>query len=260
MKKIFTLFIAALVYLFSYADASCPSALNLALLNGENPSQVEIEVQLVNSSPHLYGFVLVLEKVEGSENIQWKKTSGRKYFSVDDYLNVVFANTEIPTDGHYTLDDYLDLKSNLYNDKLIIKYLLWSPTGLFFPILEEPTGIGKFYLDMSACEDGYYEILGAKDPNSDGSLLYRSPNDPEGHSFNCSYWSINEPMHLTLSKQGNSVIEVSCSPATYVSELSGINTVVTDKADNRIFDLQGRELQSAPEHGIYIQNGKKYVK
>ena len=46
-----------------------------------------------------------------------------------------------------------------------------------------------------------------------------------------------------------------------IEDLTGISTISTDKnVDNRIFDLQGRELQSVPEHGIYIQNGKKYVK
>ncbi len=39
-----------------------------------------------------------------------------------------------------------------------------------------------------------------------------------------------------------------------------ISTIATDKGDNRIFDLMGRQLKSVPEHGIYIQNGKKYVK
>ena len=42
--------------------------------------------------------------------------------------------------------------------------------------------------------------------------------------------------------------------------LTGIDTIAADKADNRIFDLMGRELKSVPETGIYIQNGKKYVK
>ncbi len=44
------------------------------------------------------------------------------------------------------------------------------------------------------------------------------------------------------------------------AENVGISTITSDKADNRIFDLQGRELKSVPETGIYIQNGKKYVK
>ena len=45
-----------------------------------------------------------------------------------------------------------------------------------------------------------------------------------------------------------------------LAENVGISTIAADKADNRIFDLMGRELKSVPETGIYIQNGKKYVK
>ena len=55
--------------------------------------------------------------------------------------------------------------------------------------------------------------------------------------------AVAEPLVMTVSK-----------------EVTGISTISTDKADNRIFDIQGRELNSVPEHGIYIQNGKKYVK
>ena len=29
---------------------------------------------------------------------------------------------------------------------------------------------------------------------------------------------------------------------------------------NGIYDLQGRKLSKEPTHGIYIKNGKKYVK
>jgi hypothetical protein len=47
---------------------------------------------------------------------------------------------------------------------------------------------------------------------------------------------------------------------TVSKEVTGISTILTDKADSHIFDLQGRQLNSVPAHGIYIQNGKKYVK
>ena len=43
-------------------------------------------------------------------------------------------------------------------------------------------------------------------------------------------------------------------------QATGITTIGTDYVNGRIYDLQGRELKSVPEHGIYIQNGKKYVK
>lgn len=48
-------------------------------------------------------------------------------------------------------------------------------------------------------------------------------------------------------------------------ETTGIEDihVVSDEGENGkqgIFDLQGRKLDAEPTHGIYIKNGKKYVK
>ena len=55
--------------------------------------------------------------------------------------------------------------------------------------------------------------------------------------------AVAEPLVMTVSK-----------------EATGISTIAADRTDSRIFDLQGRELKSVPEHGIYIQGGKKHVK
>ena len=30
--------------------------------------------------------------------------------------------------------------------------------------------------------------------------------------------------------------------------------------DEAAYDLQGRRLRHAPSHGVYVKNGKKYVK
>ena len=86
-------------------------------------------------------------------------------------------------------------------------------------------------------------------------MYYKSPDGRH-------YWQIDEPMVLTLTKQGNIVVEKQRRNATYVpSSLNSISTINTDdKVDGRIFDLQGHELKSIPEHGVYIQNGKKYIK
>jgi hypothetical protein len=35
---------------------------------------------------------------------------------------------------------------------------------------------------------------------------------------------------------------------------------ITEKKGVRLYDLQGRRLASPPEKGVYIQDGKKYVK
>jgi len=122
----------------------------------------------------------------------------------------------------------------------------------FFPA--SPGKVGKFTVDMSALEDGEYEFL-ANNSNDDSDLFYKLDATTTQQT-----WNLNHPMIITLLKEGNTVIEKSRVPATFAPEYSGISTVVADKADRRIFDLQGRELKSVPEHGVYIQNGKKYVK
>lgn len=42
---------------------------------------------------------------------------------------------------------------------------------------------------------------------------------------------------------------------------SGLNGIASDEksSDNEIYDLTGRKLNSKPEKGFYIQNGKKYI-
>ena len=62
--------------------------------------------------------------------------------------------------------------------------------------------------------------------------------------------------------------EVLCTPSVAwnctmsdVTVITGINEVKQNApSDGRIYDLQGRRLGQLPEKGIYIQNGKKYIK
>lgn len=256
MKKFFTFISGALVCLALSAQ-DCPSTLNLSLVNGDDPSNVEIELQLYNSSPELFGYVMVIAKGTGSESVQWKKI-GRKYYVVDDYLDVILANLESATgmslDEVEYIENYFDHKAYLVHDQLQLQELLFVPSGLYFPVLEEPTAVGRFCLDMLACEDGEYELV-SDHSLIDINMMYKSPEN--GYYW----WVIEEPMVFTLVKQGDAVTEKGSVPARYVPSLSGIGTVAADNAvDSRTFDLQGHELQSVPEHGIYIQNGKKYVK
>ena len=39
-----------------------------------------------------------------------------------------------------------------------------------------------------------------------------------------------------------------------------VATDVTPTSDQGIYDMQGRRLNGAPSHGVYIRNGRKYVK
>lgn len=255
MKKIFSLFAAALIGL-SVSAQECPTESMMSLLNGEDAANVEIELGLSkNASSWLEGFMFSVSKPEGAT---WKKAYDENYFTAQGYAPYILGNLASGMGEDLTdeeLEEYLyeacDILGLLRGDNLdLIEVLLWNDSR-FFPAC--PGKVGKFAIDMSALEDGEYELRSENTPNGT-NLLY-------GGASEQSCWLLDEPMVITLTKQDNTVFEKRSTPAFYVSSLSGISTVATDAAvDSRIFDLQGRELQSAPEHGIYIQNGKKYVK
>ena len=248
MKKIFTLFAAALVGLCAYAQMpeTCPSELSFQLLNGEDPAQVEVELMLTNCSENLNGFNIEVEK--SNDAVQWKKVS-RNYFTAKGYANVILARLDDGTPEEELediLNELCDIKNNVKDGNLVMIELLSTLDCRFFPVLAEPTAIGKFFMDWSAVDEG------------EGMCLLLAPTEPERYSFSYTggvegtrAWSPDEPAVLWLEKHGD-----------FVSGLpTAIRTISTEKGvDNRIFDLQGRELQSVPEHGIYIQNGKKFVK
>ena len=255
MKKIITLFAVATVALATIAG-DCPTQSMLYLLNGDDAANVEIELGFSkNTSACLEGFAFAITKPEGAS---WKKAYGNDFFTAQGYAPYILGCLTNNNGEGYSeeelegfLNSRCDILSNLNGDKLVIIEILNSYNCRYFPA--SPGKVGKFTVDMSALEDGEYEIFA--DDTSEGSNLFYSA-DPNGQQT----WNLNQPMIITLLKDGNTVTEKSRVPASFAPDLSGISTVAADKADSRIFDLQGRELKSVPEHGVYIQNGKKYVK
>ena len=75
----------------------------------------------------------------------------------------------------------------------------------------------------------------------------------EGKEYNVTFAKDN---YQTATYPADEVPE----PVVLQSVDTGISTIGVDGNDGRIYDLQGRELKSVPQHGIYIQNGKKHVK
>ena len=64
---------------------------------------------------------------------------------------------------------------------------------------------------------------------------------------------------LTSAAKAISISVIGDGEATGIEDIH----VVSDEGENGkqgIFDLQGRQLNAEPTHGIYIKNGKKYVK
>ena len=244
MKKIFTLFAAAVLGLCAFAqdDQPCPSKLGFAVINADDPSQVEVELQLVNSSLNLNGFNIEVQKAEGSEAVKFKRVNW-KWFTAEGYGTTILSRLDAPDDiKESMLSDFCDVQSNWKSgsDRLVIIEILKTNDCRFFPVLEEPAGIGKFWLDFTDCPDGEYKLFCQATPET---CLFSYTGGVEGTRA----WTTDEEPEIIITKNGD-VIEA-------------INTVTVDlPVDNRIFDLQGRQLQSVPEHGIYIQNGKKYVK
>ena len=218
MKKVFTLFAAALLGLCAFAqEGPCPSRLYFEPAADEQPAN----------------------------NATFLRFSG--------YGHTILARWEGVTDSkrEQQLFKKADLKCNVKEEtgNLVIIELLSTNDCRFFPILteEDDNTIARFTVDFSACGD-------TREP-----LILMSDATPQGCSFSYTggvegtvAWTIDAPIVLKLDKI-DGIIKKAVD--------TGISTINTDQpADNRIFDLQGRELNCVPESGIYIQNGKKYVK
>ena len=348
MKKLFTLFAAALVGFCAFAQDTtepCPTVPEFYLLNGEDAANVEIEFGFKqNNSANLNGFNFAIQKPEGPT---WQRVQGLNYFTGKGYApyilgclaeNMGMTFTDEELEG--MLSDLCYIKGNARvnpddatdpSQVLVIIQILSTLDCRFYPAT--PGKVGKFKLDMSALEDGEYDLKCNATPQG-GSFSYTG--GPEGSRA----WTIDEPLTITLVKTGNVVtvkgdtpvvepitiagtvvdkdnaplegVTVTLDEATGAKEAitttttadgtysleytpeegkeynvtfakdnyqtatypadevpepvvlqsveTGISTIGVDGNDGRIYDLQGRELKSVPEHGIYIQNGKKHVK
>lgn len=250
MKKIILFFATALLGLSAYAQ-TCPSTLNLSLVNGDDPSKVDVELQLINTSSYLVGFNIVIQNVDGGGSIQLNRIGNYwLYFNFEDYLDVILANLEVPEGQDITdinfYTNYFDVKAYWRNGLLQLKQELWVPSGLFYPVLEEPTAIGRFSLDMTACEDGLYEF------RVDNTIAHCQAyfKFPQGYHV----WNIDNPLVFTLVKDGNSVTQLQSIAATFAPVVSGISTIDGDKqvAGVRYYNIAGVE-SSEPWQGVNIR-------
>ena len=254
MKKIFTLFAAAFVGLCAFAQDPCPTKMEMQLLDGSDPANVFFEFVITeNNSLNLNGFNLEVTK---PHDAVWKRAQGANYVTAKGYAPYILERINLDgatypadfTDDELEdmLGDFLDNKSNAKTvgeeTNLVFIQILSTNDCRFYPNHAGTVGKGK--VDMSALGDGEYVFRAENTPET-ASMSYTG--GPEGTRA----WTIDEPIVMKLNKNGDAVTQV----------VDAISTIAIDQpVDNRIFDLQGRQLQSVPEHGIYIQNGKKYVK
>ena len=120
---------------------------------------------------------------------------------------------------------------------------------------------GDEFKIITPAEDGGWIWLGGVDENQVGYFLIT----PELMSYNLDLidganFRIQEGGIYHINLIWDRTEGLPSHIVVTLAEPEAISTIINDKVDNRIFDLQGRQLKSVPEHGIYIQNGKKYVK
>ena len=248
MKKIFTLFAAALLGLGAFAQdfdptEGCQTWMSLYRTNSD-AAKVEIEVQMKNLVNNCNSFELLLRR--SSESMQWKNVDGLKKFSCKGYEPVVLgALTE--ADGE-TIDDamrtelfadFCDVTQGVKDGNLLAIVLLKAPSGVNtgtytrqFPVFENPTAIGKFAVDMSGCADGEYKIFANRVPG-ENSYSYNGVNhyviNPE----------TDDPVEITLVKTGDVI--------------DAINTIETMKnvTSVKYYNVQGIE-SATPFDGVNI--------
>ena len=274
MKKVFTLFAAALVAFAAFADdVPCPSVLSFRLASDievaaeQAPANnVMIELQLVNASENLNGFNMEIAKqtIEGEycEAIEWVEDAedgdaagftgyGHTILAMWDVTNANWRETK--------LFQKADLKCNVKptNDNLVIIEILSTLDCRFFPVLEEPASIARFTVDLSACADGDYRLFADATPSG---CSFSFTGGPEGNRA----WTADEPVVIELTKKGDIVTLKSDEPVVepvtingFVKDANGplegvtvtLNEVTREAITTTTDENGAYSLQYTPEEG-----------
>ena len=243
MKKIFTLFAVALLSVAAYAqdEQPCPTKMEVTPAAESQPADaVELEFGFVyNNSLNLNGFNTEFTKPAGAT---WKRAQGVNYVTAKGYAPFILERLEelmgeepgtfTDEDKEGMLGDLLDNKSSVKNDNLVFIQVLSTNDCRFYPNHAGKVGKGK--IDMSALEDGEYEIKAEATPET-ASFSYTG--GPEGKRA----WTSDEPIVLILKKEGDQVT-------------TGINIIeaVKNIANVTYYNLQGVE-SATPFDGISIK-------
>jgi len=206
MKKVFTLFAAALLSIGAFAqDEPCPSKLAFVPVADEQPAnRVELELTLMyNNSQNLNGFNIETTKT-GGQWVNFGNVILPSYFTADGYGHNILGNLAgqvSDADLDAALSSLCDVKSNVKESgNLVIIELLSTLNCRFFPAVEEgtPLPVGKCALDLSAEEDGDYTIQVEAVP---AHYSFSYTGGPEGTRA----WTGDEDIVLTLTKTGDIV-------------------------------------------------------
>ncbi len=211
MKKVFTLFAAALLGICAYAqDAEpCPSKLGFTPVAVEQQAnKFEIELTLLyNNSENLNGFNMEVIK-SGGQWCNYGNVILPSYFTADGYGHNILGNLAgqvSDADLDAALLSLCDVKNSIKEENLVIIEILSTLQCRFFPRVNEgsPIAIGKFAIDLSAEEDGEYTLTAPrlKPDGEHPNVSFSFTGGPEGNRA----WTADEDMTITLVKTGDIV-------------------------------------------------------
>jgi hypothetical protein len=262
MKKIFTLFAVALLGLCAYAQdgnegQACPSRLELTeLAPNQAANEVFLELGLVyNNSENLNGYNMEIGKPAGAT---WKRQGANFVYVKDDYARFILEmiNLDGATIDDFSNSDLNDIIGDMFDNKANVKaeggggktdvlsiiHILATNDCRFFP--NHAGKIGKIKIDMSALDDGQYELVADAEPYG---CSFSYTGGPEGTTA----WTAdpiddskaNAALRTVLKKEGDQVTQV----ATGINVLEGLKNVTSVK----YYNIQGVE-SATPFDGVNI--------
>ncbi len=130
-----------------------------------------------------------------------------------------------------------------------------SPEELIFTVADEAITIRNGYPSYGYAgsylyycyDDDYYTWF----DTSDGYTSFPSTNSETAGTLSI--------YHYDYDSKGNSI---ATGTMTFTWSSTGLSSVKADEAAKNapVYDLMGRRVSAAKAHGVYIQNGKKFVK
>jgi len=226
MKKIFTLFAAALVGVCAFAQTT---KLVYVAEEGTDPAMAKILVNVENSRDNLNTIQQGIVPQEGVTFV--KSGTGMKkayFFGNGAYILAMYPDVT-DDDRNTYLTDFADVMSNVNNGNLIIVTGLKTQDCYVYPAYDG--NLGYFTVDVSAMPDGDIQIgtLSA-DPN----LSTYGTADAQSNAV--------EETPIMIHKDGNNI-----SPVTGISVVDAVKNVTSVK----YYNLQGIE-SATPFDGVNI--------
>ena len=173
MKKCILLLAMAVAVFTIFAQSPCPSSLRFKIPGDIGKADnLIIEVSLINTSENLNAFNLYVYK---DPQVQWivVDEDTNEYFTAKGYGKNILARWEGVTDEEREaeLDQHCVIRSNRYDNRLLILEILSTNECRFFPTsdyYDSDIHIGRFAVDVSNLEDGYYhsDVLNVYNSNT----------------------------------------------------------------------------------------------